>query len=391
MQSIHPFPARMAPEIALAECASLEGNSIILDPMVGSGTVVRVASEYGHRGIGFDLDPLAVLITRVWTTPIDTHELKKASSVIIERARDLELSSIRLPWIDNNPETREFIDYWFGEEQRSDLRRLSSALAETDGPIGDALRIALSRIIITKDNGASLARDVSHSRPHRVRDKTTYLVLDEFSRSVERLIRRLQNQPPVGNVWAELGDVRKLEKIKAESVDAVITSPPYLNAIDYLRGHRLSLVWLGYSVKDIRTIRSTSVGAERAPSANSDTAIIDQYANSLSNINQLPRREKRIFDRYILDLLPMISEIHRVIRSKGKAVFVIGNSCLRGIFIENAAVIDTMAREMGFDLLSRRDRNLLPARRYLPPPSNLTVSDFNKRMRTETILTYVRP
>ncbi|MBO9325941.1 MAG: hypothetical protein J7463_11270 [Roseiflexus sp.] len=64
---IHPFPARMAPELALRAIEELEPLSTILDPMMGSGTVVRVAAEAGHRAIGQDIDPLAVLMTRVWT------------------------------------------------------------------------------------------------------------------------------------------------------------------------------------------------------------------------------------------------------------------------------------------------------------------------------------
>jgi len=44
----------------------------------------------------------------------------------------------------------------------------------------------------------------------------------------------------------------------------VLTSPPYLNAIDYLRGHRLALVWLGHELGPLKEIRANSVGAERA-------------------------------------------------------------------------------------------------------------------------------
>ena len=57
---IHPFPARMAPEIALSEINNLPTSSTILDPMMGSGTVLRVGSTNGHHVIGRDLDPLAV-------------------------------------------------------------------------------------------------------------------------------------------------------------------------------------------------------------------------------------------------------------------------------------------------------------------------------------------
>jgi len=58
-QSVHPFPARMAPELAFESLRHLKAGSIVLDPMSGSGTVLRQASDMGHSAIGFDMDPLA--------------------------------------------------------------------------------------------------------------------------------------------------------------------------------------------------------------------------------------------------------------------------------------------------------------------------------------------
>ena len=69
VRPIHPFPARMASEIALKASESLPAHSTILDPMVGSGTVLRIAAEHGHNGIGYDMDPMAVLLSKVWVTP----------------------------------------------------------------------------------------------------------------------------------------------------------------------------------------------------------------------------------------------------------------------------------------------------------------------------------
>ncbi len=61
IKPIHPFAARMAPEIAFEALKELKKSSTILDHMVGSGTVLRTVSEHGYNGIGFDIDPLAHL------------------------------------------------------------------------------------------------------------------------------------------------------------------------------------------------------------------------------------------------------------------------------------------------------------------------------------------
>jgi DNA modification methylase len=390
---IHPFPARMAPEVALAEVTRLTPGSLVLDPMAGSGTVLRAAAAQGHRAIGFDLDPLAVLMARVWTTPIETEHVQSLAAEVVERARALTVEQARLPWIDDDQETRRFVDYWFAAPQQGDLRRLSTVLHEVEGPPGDALRLALSRIIITKDRGASLARDVSHSRPHRVRAENAFPVFGAFLRSVERMVQRLREEPPPGSVSVHAGDARRLDTVLAGSIDAVITSPPYLNAIDYLRGHRFSLVWLGYSVGATRDVRAASIGAERAPDAGTDARAVEAITALIGSIEQMPRRVQRMIDRYAGDLHRLLAELYRVIRSKGKAVLVIGNSCLRGVFIHNAAACFAAAERAGFTLADWQERELPPNRRYLPPPASASGGQrtaIEKRMRTETVLTFVK-
>ncbi len=104
----------------------------------------------------------------------------------------------------------------------------------------------------------------------------------------------------------------------------------------------------------------------------------------------LPRREQRLITRYILDLFAMLLEIHRVLCPGGRVIFVIGNSCLHGVFIRNALAIILLAERIGFKRVREEERELPPNRRYLPPPSVSEQTDLNKRMRTETVLTFVR-
>jgi ribosomal protein L11 methylase PrmA len=89
LTSIHPFPARMAPEIVFTELQGLKKSQIVLDPMSGSGTVLRAAAELGHEAVGFDLDPLAVLMSRVWTTRCRVTSLPRAAAAGVESAKGL--------------------------------------------------------------------------------------------------------------------------------------------------------------------------------------------------------------------------------------------------------------------------------------------------------------
>lgn len=395
MISIHPFPARMAPEIALASLNTLPEGSLVLDPMVGSGTVLRQAAALGHRGVGFDLDPLAVLISRVGTTALDEEVFADVNSKVLKRIQALGDDSPTLSWIDDDPEAQAFIKFWFAASQERALRRVALALWEcsstdvtsTELAAIDAMRLALSRIIITKERGASLARDVSHSRPHKVAETNDYDVGVEYAKSIRILGKRLGQLSLNASVTVARGDARQLSDIASQSVDRVMTSPPYLNAIDYMRGHRLSLIWLGYDLAHLRNIRSNSIGSERRADNGDKPPTYLLVRESLGPLEDLPNRIVATVDRYVCDLIAMVTEIARVLKSSGEVTFVVGDSCVRGTFIKNSFAVAAAAKASGMALVKQTVRELPAQSRYLP----LKGEALTKRMRTETVLTFSAP
>lgn len=394
MRTVHPFPARMAPELALNSLASLPANSVVLDPMMGSGTVLRQALTMGHQAIGFDMDPLAVLMSRVWTSAVDEIAVRRELEALLAESEGVDLRTERLPWHDD--ETQKFVRYWFGDEQRKELTRLAVAMdrrrrsyrSASKRAALDVLQVALSRIIVTKEQCASLARDTSHSRPHRVTLTSDYNVVDGFKRSINQLISRLQaNQAPhheQGRVSVSLGDARAI-KLSDASVDSIMTSPPYLNAIDYMRGHRLSLVWLGHSISELRTIRSNTIGAERGYDA--ECGIAEDIAGAMCDLERLAPNHRKMVVRYAGDLQRMMRQAARVLRANGRATYVLGNSCLKETFIQNSEGVARAGRHAGLELVVVAERELPVSSRYLPVTQTGSLS---KRMRTETILTFAR-
>lgn len=380
MRQIHPFPARMAPELALAALQNAPRDAVVLDPMCGSGTVLRHARERGMSALGYDIDPLAVLIARVACTRVDADSLRRAAAKLILEARRL-VESPYLPWLDSDPETRAFVSFWFYWGQQARLRRLASLLHSRSGKLANALRVALSRTIITKDAGASRARDVSHSRPHRVQGFNRFDVYAGFQRAVEQ-IAPLLDRPDNGRVLVARRDARRLPPSLRGNVDLVVTSPPYLNAIDYMRGHRLSLVWLGYGVKELRHLRSNSVGAERAPDASLlPSAVIAPSYEGLSS------QQQGMLNRYAIDSDALMGQIAGVLSARGEAVVVAGDSTLSGTFVHNSVIIQRAAERHGLVLLGKRSRSLPTSSRYLPPPS-ATEGALAKRMRCEIVMRF---
>lgn len=383
MLPIHPFPARMAPDVARSVLADLSPGSNVLDPMCGSGTVIRHGVELGHDCAGWDVDPLAVLMTNAWTTPISTFRIPHDALNVVERAELLNAGALLAPWEDD--ETEQFARYWFAPQQCNELMRLAQVLKACRYRTRDVLRIALSRVIVTKDRGASLARDVSHSRPHRVRVDNDFDVYRGFVQAARLIAKRLAPEAIRGSATVLRADARSTNPPVA-GFDLAITSPPYLNAIDYLRGHRLSLIWFGYSLAELRKLRADATGAERSKT---DGALDVTAFIKVSRGNQLGDRYIGWVRRYSSDMTNTLASLHMAVRPGGKIVLVVGNSVIRGAAVDNASLIRQCAASVGLHLSSSKQRSIPARRRYLPPPR--TGSALAMRMRAETVLTFQRP
>jgi len=390
MRPIHPFPARMAPDTVADWLKGLSDGAHVLDPMCGSGVVVRQSALLGHHAIGFDIDPLAVLMSKVWTRRGKHNALHGAVSQLIRRTEHLTNFSYRdLPWVALCPETQEFIEYWFAEPQRSDLARLAWGIEllrkQQNRWICDALQLALSKIIVTKQAGASLAWDVSHSRPHRVRQENDFDVYDGFRKAAARLVDLLDAEtlPIKGTI--KQGDCRNLVSLKNRSIDAVVTSPPYLNAIDYLRGHKLALVWLGYTIPNLRDIRAGAVGTERTGPRYNSNEVAD-LEDAIETIKALPQRQRAIVHKYAHDATLILREMKRVLTKNGLMVLVLGDSNLRGTPVYNSRIFEHLASQTGFVLDEERKRSLESNRRYLPIADSSGA--LAKRMKFEVLQAY---
>lgn len=383
-RTIHPFPARMAPDIAIDHLGSMAGKElVVLDPMCGSGTVLAAAATRGHSACGFDVDPLAVLMSSVATHAVDTEQVIAEAERVCALARESTVDRPR--WDD--PETRKFAEYWFATPQRRQLNRLSRELDEIDDDaVRRALQVALSRTIITKAPKASLAADTSHSRPHRVVTESSYDVYRGFESSVSSLKKLLDERSILGPVEVRRGDARSLD-LPDSSVDLVITSPPYLNAIDYLRGHKMSLIWFGHTIPELRKIRSNSIGAERALDGDSLKQVEDMVQYIKDSVDAPDRLPVATIRRYAHDLASFARELNRVCKTGSEVVTVIGNSTLRGNYIQNDVLVRKAYENSGFQVAARTERELPENRRYLPVRTVNLESSISKRMRTEVVLT----
>jgi SAM-dependent methyltransferase len=393
---VHPFPARMAPGIALDILAAETKPIRVLDPMMGSGTVLAVARARGHTAIGIDIDPLSVVLARVWTTAVDKDAVEVKAADVLRRARmDFSFCSAGDAYPQSaDKETRQFIRYWFDEYARRQLASLAKAIHRVHNDrVREVLWCAFSRLIITKQAGASLALDLSHSRPHKFFDRAPVKPFNKFLGAVNHVLQNCisgshPNRGPAAQ--ARKGDARRLS-IPSNSIDLVLTSPPYLNAIDYMRCSKFSLVWMGYTVSELSGIRTASVGAESGSNGTHENHVIAEILKDLKLHPKLSARHEAILAHYIEDMRRAVSEAARVLVPGGRAVYVVGENTVRGTYIPNAQIVSAVAELSGLKIWRRRSRALPANRRYLPPPSKKSTSAaLDARMRREVILSFTK-
>jgi DNA modification methylase len=387
----------MAPEVVWKELPSSRQRLRILDPMAGSGTTLVTARLRGHDAIGFDRDPLAVLIANAWISDVDPEATQKKAKEVLSRARERAkvLNAHEAFPAGADDETKQFVRYWFDDVNRIQLAALSNTIGRLrDSSLRGLMWCALSRLIITKQAGVSLAMDISHSRPHKKYNTAPIKPFDHFTRAARQVIKaspftnKLLRAP---RAVMENADARRLP-LKDNNVDLVITSPPYLNAIDYVRGHKFSLVWMGYSVADMRDLRATNVGSEITAKAGADDGITEEIMRSMCDIPTLTSRHAGMLRQYVRDIRTLLAETHRVLRRNGKAIIVIGDCNLRQTFVKNSRAIEIVAEQAGFVVKKIRRRPLPENRRYLPPPGATgSGKELRKRMREEVIFTLLRP
>lgn len=395
--ALHAFAAKFPPQLPRTFIEQLtHPGDTVLDPMMGSGTAVLEAMLLGRRAVGVDIDPLAVRLCRVKTWPVDLDHARQAGHACATQAAALlERDPARLTTElarRFDAATRDFLDYWFTPETQHELLALLLSIEdEPDTEVREVLEVVFSSIIITKSGGVSLARDLAHTRPHRVASKTVRSAIEQFKIRLRKSLTALLALP-AGALPVALhhADARQLP-IDDESVDLVITSPPYANAIDYMRAHKFSLVWFGEPISELSALRSTYIGSDNSRGVIADD-LPEGAARCVSEVAQRDRRKARVLQKYLVEMRAALAEMLRVLRTGAAAGIVVGTSTMRGIRVQTQAHLAEISKQLGFDVVGIGKRVLDRNRRMMPARwGNSTMSGIELRMHEEFVIGLVKP
>ncbi len=372
LHAIHAFAAKFPAQLPRYFIEGLsEPGETVLDPMAGSGSTLLEGWLLGRKVVGVDLDPLAARQCRAKTTWVDPQLVEETGQRVLADARrrvevDHPLETLRG---DLDDATNAFLDYWFLPETQSELSALALEIREeTDPVLRNLLEVLFSATIVTKSGGVSRARDLAHSRPHRVADKQPRSPFRMFEAQLRQAARAFAETSDLGRGSSSFvaADSRSLP-LSDNSVDLIVTSPPYANALDYMRAHKFSLVWLGQQVGDLGNLRGRYIGAERQDTEES-VPLPDNAQRAIAALSEVDRPKSRVLARYLREMRQAIEEMHRVIRPGRAVIIVVGPSTMRGQRIATQDYLSGIAEQAGFAVAGvperalDRDRRMMPAR-----------------------------
>jgi len=355
---LHPYPAKFIPQLPGTFISLLSSRGeLVFDPFGGSGTTALEAIRLGRRAVSIDANPVAALIGRVKTARVSSdvtaelHLLHGALRALLEspprNAAELVAAyGAYAPTIANRE--KWFADSAFGE--LAHIRyRISQLESETAREIAS---LALSRTVLSASFQDSETRYKSVPREVPVGEATKRYV-KEFE-SVMKSVARNAAATRYGVSKFLTGDVRHLsnEDVANESVDLVVTSPPYGNATDYHLYHRFRLLWLGH---DPIALGKVEIG---------------------SHLKH--QREASGFASYFEDMTKVLETVSRVLKNGRYAAMVIGDSIYDCKNYSTAHLLAEKAASYGFDTNCVIERNLHKTKR--------SFTQAGRRAATESLL-----
>lgn len=287
----------------LIECildAYCPGDAVVLDPFAGSGTVLYEAARKSLRAYGYEINPSAWSFCKIYEFANFSREIREQAIKSLQK----EIRNAFPVMIFND----EVLPPDVVEEK---VIRISQS-------IGDSAKVIFNALVILLDiYNNQITSDLVHVK---------LIDLIKLIRSIPFSEYRIK---------ADLRDCRSLP-LQADSIDFIVTSPPYINVFNYHQNYRRSVEILGWN--SLRVAKS-EIGSNRANRGNRFYTVV----------------------QYCIDMASAIQEMARVLRTSGKAVVIVGHeSRVLGTPFNNARLIEEIAGESGlFDVVLRQKRVFL--------------------------------
>lgn len=380
--SYHRYPAKFIPQIVdkLIQEYTVQGDTV-LDPFGGCGTTLVESKLNGRRSIGFDINPIAKLITKAKITPIEPSVLERAQMQFVNA-----YSNNTAP--KHTIQHHQRIDYWFDEPTVKGLDRIYSAINSiSDSAARRFYLCAFSHNL--KNSSRWLMKSIKPTidKNKKIQDpfSTISRHLAQMTRKNQLFYRTLEashNIDTESKVYQT--DSTKKWPVDNNSVDLIVTSPPYVTSYEYADLHQLSLLWFGSDPKKFKRwhnkfskefldFRREFIGTSSKSKKHGELRSLlgEQIINDLRLLDR-PLAED--VANYFIDMEKVFRRMYSALKPGGVASVIIGNTNLKGVKIRNAEVAAEQMLAVGFERVDFIKREL--SNKMITPWRDTTTGKF---------------
>jgi len=385
---IHTYPAMFIPQVGrrLLETYSKEGDTIC-DIFCGSGSALVESRLIGRNAYGIDLNPLAIFLAKAKTTPINPQKLTKEYLALLDRVEKIKDKEIQRPDFKN-------IDFWFKDKVIVKLAKLKKAIREIkDESIQNFLMVAFSETVRYSSNTKTGEFKLVRVKGEKL-EKHDPDVIGIFRKHAEKNIAGMTDfyKDAKKDVWTKIiyGDSSKDNGIKANSIDCIITSPPYGDSrttVAYGQFSRLSAQWIDVfdDPDDASGVDNDLLGG-RATKDLIHTLSSDYLKESLEKIAKQDEARARDVLSFNLGLNECLKQAHRILKPRKYFCLVVGNRLVKQVRIPTDFIIAELAEKIGFTCEDIIVRNIPGKRMPIKNSPTNIVGALEETMNKESIV-----
>jgi hypothetical protein len=299
-------------------------TGVVLDPFMGSGTTLVEAALRGGTSIGVDIDPLARFIARAKVAAVDHDRIAGLAGEVLARWR-APATTLEPPM----PDVGHF-GHWFGPEQWGWVQSLRDGILALDGSDDERafLLVVFSSTLRWVSNADDQSQKTYVSGTLR---KNPPVVADVFGRFLRRAVDGLAEL----NRWRHRESVVLIPDdadatrlgLEPDSVDLAVTSPPYLDSVDYPYNMMLEYFWLGPLLgvpdrKSFNALRRRPIGAKNP----AERIGLPPALSGFVPLDVMPPARRAAATTYFALMERHFGEVARCLKPGARYAFVVGNS-----------------------------------------------------------------
>jgi len=381
----HKYPAKLIPYIPIFFLSSsiCKDDEIVMDPFAGSGTVLLesiVNPVHKRNCIGIEINPLARLIAKVKTTPLDEIKLNDRKKELYSNLNKATSESI-IPDYEN-------LSTWFSKNTQKKLGRLRAciekmedddykdfflvcfssiirkvALADPNIPPPVVLRLRKYRSSKEKykmlkkflednqrPNVKKIFKESVQKNENRIKELNK---IEEVAKSKikARIVWDDSRDPKIGKL-AIKGNIQKkgARSFRENSIGLIITSPPYITAQKYIRTTKLELLWLGLVDSDeLASLDRNIIGSERVKASDEMVETgINEIDNLCNRIAKLSRDRAVMVNKYFNNMYKVLNNAYRILKKDGCMILVVGDNKVCGYDVKTHRFLAIIGESVGF-------------------------------------------